>query len=311
MRRVVDLDDMLARFRARPRMGVGRLVTLDGLNGMDGYNPSGPVPDGAESRVFVRVEPRNVDFASWSVPFRQQTPYEWTLDPDLPMLRLEDPFVAIVQGEYVLGGVRITLRIGAHSRWETVFFRGQTLLELEEFACSPAHMKDVRLLQLTDGSIGIFTRPWNNGARQVGFTRIDSLGELNKHVLAEAPLLPAQPTDGQWWGVNAAYPLPDGTVGVLGHIAKLEGAQRRYFAIAFVLDSVSREILHGPDIVAERACFPPAPARREDLVDVVFPASFDADAGLLYCGLSDSTIGVMPIQDPFEMDLGVEDEWIA
>ena len=55
----------------------------------------------------------------------------------------------------------------------------------------------------------------------------------------------------------------------------------------------------GPEIIAERSCFPEYPARRDDLVDVIFPSWLDRDQGVLIAGLSDAAIGVVAVGDPF------------
>jgi hypothetical protein len=197
--------------------------------------------------------------------------------------------------------------------WETVFFRGSSLMDLEEFARSPLAMKDVRLVELDNGRVGVFTRPWGDeeNSRHIGYTELNSLDELNRFSLAQAPVLPTQPVQGQWWGANAVYPLPNGNLGVLAHMARLRGHHRHYYAVSFVFDRLCREIVEGPDILAERACFPAYDARAAHLHDVIFPAWIDRERGLLYGGLSDAAVGVLPIEDPFANQVPVEDSRIA
>lgn len=313
VQKIYDLDELLTRFRSGPRKGTGRIVALDGREELDGYNPSAPIRVGASTYMLVRLEPRNVDFAAWSVPFRQVSPELWEAAPDLPMLRLEDPCVSVIHGELVVGGVRVFSRLGAHCMWEMVFFRGRTLADLEEFARSPLAMKDVRLVELDNGRVGVFTRPWGDQetSRPIGYTELNSLDELTRVALAGAPLIPTQPVDGQWWGANAVYPLPNGNLGVLGHMARVQGHDRHYYAMAFVFDRFRREIVEGPVILAERADFPVYDARAPHLQDVVFPAWIDREQGLLYTGLSDAAIGVMPVEDPFADQVPIEDSQIA
>jgi uncharacterized protein DUF1861 len=313
VRKIYDVHELLARFRSRTPLGSGKLVTLEGLDGHDGYNPSAPIRVGTSTYVLVRLEPRNVDFASWSVPFRQVSPDLWEVATDLPMLRLEDPFVNVIHGELVVGGVRIVGRLGQTCTWETVFFRGRSLMDLEEFARSPLAMKDVRLVELDNGRVGVFTRPWGDAeySRPIGYTELNSLDELDRAAMAHAPLLPTQPIDGQWWGANAVYPLPNGDLGVLAHMATVRGHHRHYYAVAFVFDRLRREIVDGPNIVAERACFPAYDARAAHLHDVIFPAWIDRDRGLFYGGLSDAAIGVLPIEDPFADQEPIEESQIA
>jgi hypothetical protein len=266
---------------------------------MDGYNPSAPIANGHRPRVLVRAEPRHTDYATWSIPFCQRSVDAWEIDENLPMLRLEDPFCAVVHGTLVVGGVRIVSRLRNSPLWETVFMRGDSLATLEEFGHSPAYMKDVRLVGLEDGRIGVFTRPWGGATRYIGYTEIDDLDQLTSAVLANARLLETQPVVGQWWGANAVYNLGGGTLGVLAHIARWVEGNRHYYPITFVLDRLRFSIVRGPEIIAERSCFPEHDAKQPDLRDVIFPAWIDWERRLLFGGLSDTTIGVVPVSDPF------------
>ncbi|HEV3309014.1 MAG TPA: DUF1861 family protein [Chloroflexota bacterium] len=296
-----DVDDLLAEYEARPRPVDGILVTLTGTRGMDGYNPSAPAPDGAHPYAYVRLEYRNDEFSSWSVPFRQESATEWRLDRDLPMLSLQDPFVSMVQGTLVVGGVRVVARTHDFVYFRTVFWRGESLASLSEFAQGPLQMKDTRLIDLDDGRVGLFTRPLGQsaGRGKIAYTEITSLDALSGNVMAEAELIDCQPIDDHWWGPNDVYRLGDGTLGVLCHVAKFEGSDRNYYACAFRFDPASRRVIDGPTIIADRGRFPPAEAKRPDLKNVVFPAHLDRRRGLLFAGLSDSMIGMLPVPDPF------------
>jgi len=301
VKKIYDLDQLLDEFRRRARPEPGRLVALHGLEGMDGYNPSESIPNGRFPYVFVRAEPRDVEYDSWSVPFRMVSADCWEVEEHLPMYRLEDPCASVIHGTLVVGGVRIVSRVGNRPTWETVFLRGESPADLEEFARSPAYMKDVRLVELEDGGVGVFTRPWGGptSSRHMGYTELYSLDDLTTPVMANAPLLTTQPVDGQWWGANAVYNLGDGNLGVLAHFATWKAGSRHYYPITFVFDRLRRKIVQGPEIVADRSCFPEYAAREPDLQDVIFPGWLDREHNLLYAGLSDTAIGVMPLEDPF------------
>jgi Protein of unknown function (DUF1861) len=301
IRRVYDVDVLLERYHTSPKPGPGTLVTLVGLTNRDGYNPSNPVPDGVHPFTYVRVEPRRDEFDSWSIPFRQLEVDRWELDEELPRLRLQDPFVAVVDGTLVVGGVRIVDRSPERVLWETVFLRGASLDALVEFARSPLLMKDVRLIEIEPGTIGVFTRPLGGkaGRGQIGYTEISKLDELTMAVMADADMIERQPIAEHWWGANAVYRLDGNNLGVLGHIAKFEGDSRHYYPIAFVFDRGRHRIVSGPEIIADRSCFPPYQAKRADLENVIFPAWVDRHRGLLCGGLSDAAIGVVRIEDPF------------
>ncbi|HEY8686360.1 MAG TPA: DUF1861 family protein [Chloroflexota bacterium] len=301
MRRIYDVDVLLEQYHSSLKPGPGTLVRLIGLDGRDGYNPSNPVPDGAHPYTYVRVEPRQDEFDSWSVPFRQRAVDRWELDEHLPRLRLQDPSVAVLNGTLVVGGVRIVDQSPRHVIWETVFYRGPRLESLSEFARSPLLMKDVRLIEIEPSIIGVFTRPLGGkaGRGQIGYTEISSIDELTTAVMAEAEMIESQPIAEHWWGANAVYRLDGDNLGVLAHIAKFEGESRHYYPIAFVFDRRTRRIVREPKIIADRSCFPAHAAKRPDLEDVIFPAWLDRKRGLLCGGLSDVAIGVLAIEDPF------------
>jgi hypothetical protein len=212
----------------------------------------------------------------------------------------------MIHGTLVVGGVRIVSRLRNSPQWETVFLRGDSLANLEEFARSPTYMKDVRLVGLEDRRIGIFTRPWGGATRYVGYTEIDHLDQLTSHLLASARLLETHPVEGQWWGANAVYNLGGGKLGVLAHIARWVDGNRHYYPITFVFDRLRFSIIREPEIIAERSCFPDYDAKQPDLRDVIFPAWIDWERRLLFGGLSDTAIGAIPVRDPFGGTVPVE-----
>ncbi len=301
MRRIYDVDELLARYHTTRKPGPGKLVTLVGLEGSDGYNPSNPIPDGAHPYSYVRVEPREYELDSWSIPFRHRAEDLWEIDDQLPRLRLQDPSVSVINHELVVSGVRILDKTPEHTIWETVFYRGPSPSRLSEFAVSPVNMKDVRLVELHNGTIGMFTRPLGGafGRGCIGYTEINDLDALTMDAMSAAELLENQPIASQWWGVNAVYPLLDGMLGVLAHIAKLSGTARHYYPIVFTFDPITRTIVLAPEIIADRSCFPANGVKRPELEDVIFPTWIDRERGRFYGGLSDAAIGVLPMTDPF------------
>lgn len=235
---IYDLDDLLREYQQQERPPSGTLITLDGLNGCDGYNPSQAVRHNGQTYHYARVEPRNDEFASWSVLFRQSRDDLWEADSTLPMFHLQDPFVCIIHGELVVGGVRILARTGVRVFFQTVFLRGDAPDTLTEFARGPINMKDVRLVELDDGNVGIFTRPLGQqgGRGRIGYTEVAGLDQISADTIERAELLPTQPVESQWWGVNDARMLDNGKIGAIAHMARFENNERHYYAVASVLD---------------------------------------------------------------------------
>ena len=127
---------------------------------------------------------------------------------------------------------------------------------MSKLAEGPDGMKDVRLVELADGRIGIFTRPQGakGGRGKIGFTIVSSFEEVTAQTMQDAPLLPLFGEE-EWGGVNEAVLLSDNRIGVLGHIACFEPDEvRHYYPMSFVFDPQSRECT-GLQILAERKEF--------------------------------------------------------
>ena len=133
-------------------------------------------------------------------------------------------------------------------------------------------MKDIRLIELTDGRVGVFTRPQGarGGRGQIGFTIIDSLAELNEQTFIDAEVLQNQFVPEEWGGANEAHLLKNGHVGVLGHIACFDpSGNKHYYSMVF---SINPETCETTPIkmIAVRSDFPRGPGKRPELEDVIF-----------------------------------------
>jgi hypothetical protein len=280
-------------------------LTFAGIGGKDVYNITAPFLDDGETVVAGRVESRDSE-QSEIVFFVRGGTGDWVPMRDTPVLTLQDPFYTRINGELILGGVETfphPHREG-HLGWRTVFYRGADLRRLNRFFVGPDFMKDLRLVQLTDGRIGVFTRPQGvkGGRGKIGYTTADALDELSLELVAEAPLLEGQFLDEEWGGCNEIHLLSNGLLGVLGHIARFdEHDNRHYYPMVFVFDPRNRAFTD-MRIIAERSDFIAGPAKRPDLVDVVFSGGLvrkgDGTADL-YAGISDAEAHKITIPDPF------------
>ena len=181
-----------------------------------------------------------------------------------------------------------------HWQWayRTVFYAGPTVETMTKVGQSREKMKGVRLIEYEDGRIGVFTRP----VREVmGYTEIDSLSELTPHLTANAPEIGPRSEHGSW-GPNALYPLGGDRVGVLGHIV-IDDTRYHYMAAVWEFDRRSRAFSL-PRIIADRKQFPPGVYRRPFL-NVFYACFLDLERGLLYGGLGDVQMGVIPVPYPF------------
>jgi hypothetical protein len=279
-------------------------IVFRGVGDRDVYNISAPFEDEGELVIAGRVEPRDSEHSE--VHFFVERNGEWTPREGAPVFDLQDPFHTKIAGELVLGGVQIfphPENEGALA-WRTVFYRGKSVAQLQEFAKGPDGMKDIRLVELEDGSIGVFTRPQGEkgGRGKIGFTRISSLEALTAAVIDQTRLLEGQFIEEEWGGANEAHLLSNGLVGVLGHIASFDAeGNRHYYPMVFAVDPRT-SVFSDIELIATRSNFLEGAAKRPDLEDVVFSGGLvrnsDGTADL-YAGISDAEAQKITVEDPF------------
>jgi len=298
-----DCLTLLARLdRSRPLST--RKLTFGGVGQRDVYNITAPFELNGRQVIAGRVESREVEHSE--IIFFADGNGVW--QPILSAMTfpgLQDPCIAMIGGKIVLGGVRFPVVLADGSQgWRMEFYRGISVDDLKLFLEGPDKMKDIRLVELADEKIGILTRPQGakGGRGKIGFLIASSLEAITAQAIQEAPLLANQCRDDEWVGANEAHRLRNGTVGVLGHIAYFDKQEHRhYYAMTFCIDP-RNGLASAPEIIASRADFPNGPAKRPDLVDVMFSGGLvrqpDGTAAL-YAGLSDTEAGCVLLPDPF------------
>lgn len=271
----------------------------------DVYNITAPFHWQGEEYLAARVESADKEHDSETRFFRH-TPDGWRFDPTTVTLSLQDPFVTIIQEELIIGGVAVEWDASGQAKgWATEFWRGPNLKQLALFARGPQWMKDIRLVELPRGEIGVFTRPVLTQPierKPIGFTCLPSLDALTANALAQAPILEGQFANGVWGGVNEAHLLPNGLIGVLGHVAWFDdNRHRHYWAMTFELNPATRQ--YTPlKLLAGRNDFPDGRAKRPDLSNVIFSGGLkrhDNGRATLYAGLGDAEAGQIDLPDPF------------
>ncbi|WML46777.1 DUF1861 family protein [Neobacillus sp. PS3-34] len=300
--KVKTCEQLLEEFTATPANP--EKIVFSGIGERDVYNISAPFEDEGELVIAGRVESRDSEHSD--VYFFVERDGEWVPREQAPVFALQDPFFTVIAGELVLGGVQIfphPTQEGALG-WRTVFYKGKSISGLQEFAKGPDGMKDLRLIELKDGSIGVLTRPQGEkgGRGKIGWTRISSLAGLTIDVIDEAPLLEGQFIEEEWGGANEPHLLANGLVGVLGHVANFDSeGNRHYYPMVFALNPETGEF-SDIELIATRSHFLPGPSKRPDLIDVVFSGGLvrkpDGTADM-YAGISDAEAQKITINDPF------------
>ena len=205
-----------------------------------------------------------------------------------------------IGGELIFGGVQIFPHPEKEGQlnWRTLFYRGSDLNSLHYFAAGPGGMKDLRLVELADGKIGVFTRPQGKvgGRGTIGFIKINSLAELTVENIEQARLLMNQFLPEEWGGVNEVHLLKNGLLGVLGHIACFSaGEYRHYYPMVFPFDP-ELEIAGPMEIIACRDDFPAGPKKNKSVCSLAGVYAGMTTARTLYVGVSDAEAHRITIQ---------------
>lgn len=293
-----------SRFSGKVRPAPTARLRFEGVDGFDVYNITAPFASAGRRVLAGRVEQRDSEHSK--VYFFEARDDAWHVIPDAPVFALQDPFFTHIAGELVFGGVQIADGPDGRLIWRTAFFRGRDLFDLKPFFTGPTGMKDIRLSELTDGRIGVFTRPQGakGGRGTIGYTEADSLDTLSLELIDAAPLLDGMFHPLDWGGANETHRLPDGRIGVLSHVACFEGddsaSDRHYWASSFVFDPRTRT-WRDFKIIASRSQFSPGARKRPDLHDVVFSSGlvFEGERTRLYAGISDAEAHWLEIDNPF------------
>ncbi len=295
------------RFEENKKLERGEILVFENLKNKRIYNPSSPLKMKNNIYIFARVEDILSD-NSQSMLFKE-TQNKYFLVKNAPIFNLEDPFVIQFKNEIILGGVYVERNaLGKISFFRTIFYRGKDIFNLDPdkpFAQGPLMMKDIRLVELENKRIGVFTRP--TGGKflrgRICYLEINSLDELKDLDYTKAREIELLLLPNEWVGTNAAFVLKDNKIGVLGHWAfEDENNNLHYLAITFIFDPKNFTVSQ-KKIIAKRDDFPLGQFKKESLKDVVFPGGFlklDKNCIFLYCGLSDAEIGRIKIENPFE-----------
>src|SRR3989338_4124973 len=263
--------ELLRRFETKESLPIGEKLRFWGVGEKDVYNISGPFRIGNATVLVGRVEARG-SWADSHLRFFEEKKGLWTPVENAPILRLEDGFATHIGDETIVGGVEIYPNPAAVNYrnvcYRTVFYRGDDLTSLQKFAVGPDMMKDIRLTPLASGRIGVCTRPQgeHNGRGRIGYVELQRLEDINTQNILSAKIIENQFDDEEWGGANELHPLPDGKIGVIGHIAYQDAQDgKHYYAMSFVYDPETH-YASPIEIIATRKNFPTGDAKTSELV---------------------------------------------
>ena len=300
------IETLLKAYRAKDnRFFDNKRLSFSGQEGMDVYNPAYPLFLDGKFVLPARVECRNNEVSKVML-FEQDAQCSiWKRIPGSPSPNLQDPCWILLETSLLLGGVQVDFSAkGKVKRWKTIFLKYNELNADLPFFVGPKGMKDLRFCSLPNGKIALFSRPQKTreaGRGQIGFMVLNSLKELSIEAIEQAPLLGLFAED-EWGGVNHVQVLPNGFLGILGHIACFSSdGKRHYYPITFILDPTTGKLVKEPSIILERKNLLPGPSKRPDLEDVIFPGGCVQQEGTstLYLGVGDAEVQTVVFKDLF------------
>ncbi|MEG1441439.1 MAG: DUF1861 family protein [Oscillospiraceae bacterium] len=290
----------------------GRLLIFEGVEGFDVYNSSIPFMHNGKKYIYGRVEKREEWARSHVRLFENVKDDVYKVCENSMIYQLEDPFVSFINNDIVLGGTHVQYECGEVTKYYGYFYKGENIDDLYYFTTGPVYMKDIRLVQLADGRIGVFSRPRGievvekyGSESVIGFDIIDNINKLGADVVQNAPIIDGLFGEGEWGGCNQAYLLENGNIGVIGHQCYKDGEKQVYFNVAFEFD-IDTHSVSNKKIIGTRECFPMADPKIPALTDCAFSSGivkredgkFD-----LYSGLGDTVVGRIVIENPFSQKI--------
>lgn len=293
-------------------------LTFNRVDGFTVYNCSIPFEKDGKQYIYGRVEKADQWANSIVRLFEKTGKDEYSLVPDQMIYQLEDPYIAEIQGQFVLGGTHVRKKSGKIDTVYGYFYRGTDLSDLEYFTTGPEGMKDIRLVDRKDGTIGVFSRPRNAAVKEkygsesmIGFAVIKNLDELTDQVIENAEPIHGIFDQGEWGGCNQVYLLEGGKLGIIGHQSYLQpqgdGVEPLsvYVNISFEFDPETFQVSERK-VIGTRGCYPPATPKLPQLADCTFTSGIvmreDGKVDL-YAGIGDEGEGRIVIDYPFTAPL--------
>lgn len=293
-------------------------LTFLGVDGYDVYNCSTVIHQDGKNYIFGRVEKRDCWADSTAMLFEEVGRDSYRLVEGSKTYPLEDPFISQIHGEYILGGTHVRKSRGKVDMYYAYFYRGNDLKNLTYFTTGPRRMKDIRLVELANGKIGVFSRPRSKeilekfgSESMIGYEEIASIDELDAEVIERAEYLPDIFREKEWGGCNQVLRLADGSLGIIGHLSERIPADgitySVYMNVAFCFNPETNKC-GDVKIIGTRSSYPKGPCKKDFLKDCAFTSGITMreDGRVdLYSGIGDCEEGRITIDDPFQSHGGV------
>jgi hypothetical protein len=317
-----NIETLLEEYEAKGNPVISsRRLQFNGTDGRDVYNQTAKFIANFEGQPVAiklgRVEPRqNHESEVWIFKYAGQGVY----DPirSIQPFKGEDPFYQFIDGELFVGFVETFKRNDSGDLgYRTAFYRDHHLGvdHLTRFATGPEGMKDIRFAQIpagpSKGKIRLVARPQSNtpdkgGRGKNSFTDIDTIEHLNAASISKSIILHGQVPEDQWIGTNHIYPLSNGDVVYLSHVAyfvnKRTGLRNYFISIYSDRFPNPRIILIRKDIeLTMDSALKRQGYKRVDLINVLFAGGLRRlpnGKAVLDVGAGDAEAWEVTIPDP-------------
>ena len=310
----MNLKEQKQLFEKNQKIYESAKLTFHGVDGFDVYNCSVPFKWNNKWFIYGRVEPRETWSCSKVYLFQNTAKDEWSVVPGAMIYQLEDPYVCWLGDMFVLGGVHVQYQARVIDTYFSYFYKGTGPDDVFYYTTGPDYMKDIRLVKMADGSVGVFSRPRGDTILEkhgseslIGFATIDSFDNLTAEVIENAKEIPNLFAKEEWGGCNQIYLLDSGLLGIIGHKSYKDKDENGveiqvYMNVSWVFDPKLHEMVDSK-IIATRSSFPDGPPKTEWLPDCTFASGIvmrDDNKVDLYSGLGDTEEGRVTIDYPFE-----------
>lgn len=299
----MNIKTMYKEFETNKKDYGATLLNLNGFEGFDVYNITAPFEFDGKTVIAGRVEKRDTEDSQIAF-FEHIEGSTYERIETSTVLELQDPFISWIDGKLIIGGVQTIKEDGKIVSWKTDFYEMKSFNDFEFLFEGPHGMKDIRLLQNSDDSILVFTRPQGEkgGRGKVGLVTVKMLDEITPELIDDAPLLNNNFEGESWGGLNELYLSETGEILALAHIAIFDENEqdRNYYPMTCKIDLDTLSIVD-EKIIAERSQFVGSDSKRPDLYNVVFSGGilFKDDKIELYVGIGDVNAQKIVVDNPF------------
>lgn len=304
--------EMRENYLSNQKAKKAELLKFNGVRCKDVYNCSVPFETQGKTYILGRVEKRDEFANSTSQLFEKKEDGIWYKAENFDPLPIEDPFIVQINGEFVVGGTHVVKEKGNVKTYYSYFYRGKDIFNLKYFTTGPNYMKDIRLVQLPESKIGVFSRPRSEEVKRlfgcesmVGFNCIQDLNDLCSEIINEAKFIDGFFEKDEWGGINQAFYLKDNYVGAIGHQSYTSYSNGKemavYINMAYIVDIQNLKVV-AKKVIGTREDYPPAPSKTFGLSKCAFTSGIrllNSKEVELYSGLGDAYEGKVIIENPF------------